>query len=71
MCMPKPVCKFVVQHLTDGGEWIDIEDHPVKLRAEKIFEDYKRRIPKHYSVRLLKRVEEVLSIRQSSPKQCH
>lgn len=69
--MPKPSVKFIIQHLTDSGTWIDIDEHPVKLRAESLFEDYKSRIPKHYSVRLLKRTEEIMEIRPSSPKRDH
>lgn len=61
--MPDVKTLYVVQYQSDGGTWIDLEDPKTRPKALESFEEYKKKIPKHYSVRLLKRVEEVLGIR--------
>lgn len=43
--------------------WIDLDSPETKPKAEESFKDFEKKIPKHYSIRLLKRVEEVLEIR--------
>lgn len=63
MAMPAVTSKFIIQFTGDDGTWIDVDENPVRLTAENLFRDYRKKIPKTRNVRLIKRTEEVLGIR--------
>lgn len=61
--MPPVVVNYAIQFTADTGEWVDLDESPVKLTAEARFREYRSKIPKTKKVRLVKRTEEVLGIR--------
>jgi hypothetical protein len=63
MSMPFIRTCYVVQFEADTGEWVDLEESPVKQTAEATFRDYRKKIPKAKQVRFIKRIEETLGIR--------
>jgi len=59
---------FVVQYQSDGGIWIDLDTPRTKREGEDSFKEFKRQIRAYYSIRFLKRIEEVAGIRVSKRK---
>ena len=64
MAMPIPHVTFVIQLKSESGEWFDFDDHPVKLKAEANFATYKKKMPKSKAIRLIRRTEVPLGIRE-------
>jgi len=54
---------FILQIKTEAQEWIDAEETPVQVKALRLFDLWKKKIPKNRQIRLIKRTEELLGIR--------
>lgn len=54
---------FVIQLTGEDGSWFDFDAAPLKFQAEANFANYKKNIPKTRKLRLIRRTEEVLGIR--------